>query len=243
MNKILKLSFGFCPCCEKKTLFKANDYNYREFYQCIRCHSNPRQRALTQIISELKPNWQLSKIHESSPCGPTFQKMLNHCKGYTYSFFYPNKELGCFLENHQNATNQNLQSLTFPNESFDIFITQDVLEHINDPYEAIKEIYRCLKPGGMHIFTVPVSPFQSTTPRIKIENGVAIPTLPEIYHGNPISEKGSLVTYDWGGDICKIIDATSNFHTEVKQISPSKENYYYGIDVTQLFIFVSTKIG
>lgn len=241
MKKILKMSFGECPCCGKWTLFKSYDYNYRESYQCIRCGSNPRQRAITKVIQDLYPNWLEKKIHESSPSGATFQKMIHECNDYSYSYFYPQKELGQPLNESNQVTNQNLENLTFPDKSFDLFITQDVLEHINEPLKALKEIYRCLKPGGSHIFTVPTSPFQITRPRIKIENGKVIPIMQEVYHGNPISEKGSLVTYDWGGDICSIIDSTAPFKTKVISFYSSKDNHQIGIDVIPIFIFVSKK--
>ena len=44
--------------------------------------------------------------------------------------------------------------MTFQNESFDLFITQDVFEHVMEPNKAFKEIERVLKPGGAHVFTV-----------------------------------------------------------------------------------------
>ena len=44
--------------------------------------------------------------------------------------------------------------MTFENESFDLFITQDVFEHVMTPNKAFKEIERVLKPGGAHVFTV-----------------------------------------------------------------------------------------
>ena len=48
---------------------------------------------------------------------------------------------------------ENLENLTFSDNTFDIFITQDVFEHIFDPITASKEIMRVLKPGGSHVFT------------------------------------------------------------------------------------------
>jgi ubiquinone/menaquinone biosynthesis C-methylase UbiE len=37
----------------------------------------------------------------------------------------------------------------------DFVLSADVLEHIPQPYAAHREVYRILKPGGRHIFTVP----------------------------------------------------------------------------------------
>jgi len=51
---------------------------------------------------------------------------------------------------------ENLEALTFANESIDLHITQDVMEHVFHPSKVFKEIARTLKLGGAHIFTVPI---------------------------------------------------------------------------------------
>lgn len=38
--------------------------------------------------------------------------------------------------------------LPFENNSFDLIITQETLEHVSDPFMAMNEISRILKPGG-----------------------------------------------------------------------------------------------
>lgn len=45
-------------------------------------------------------------------------------------------------------TNQNLEEMTFLDETFDVFITQDVLEHVNSPEWVLLEITRTLKRGA-----------------------------------------------------------------------------------------------
>lgn len=49
--------------------------------------------------------------------------------------------------------------LPYGNDSFDVVVSFDVLEHIRDHDQAVEEIHRVLKPGGMFLFTVPA--FQS----------------------------------------------------------------------------------
>jgi ubiquinone/menaquinone biosynthesis C-methylase UbiE len=46
------------------------------------------------------------------------------------------------------------EAQSFPAESFDIVVTQDVFENLFAPDRAIKEIARTLRPGGAHIMTV-----------------------------------------------------------------------------------------
>jgi len=43
----------------------------------------------------------------------------------------------------------------FREESFDLVVCSEVIEHTRDPYLAVKELYRVLKPGGMLALTVP----------------------------------------------------------------------------------------
>lgn len=241
MRKIVKLAFGYCPCCKKRTLFISRKHWLRDAYRCVRCQSIPRHRAIMDVLNKRFENWEDLCIHESSPSGPTFNVMKKVCPNYSYSYFFPDIELGQVIGDNGKMTCQNLQELTFTDNSFDLIVTQDVFEHINEPEKALKEIYRCLKPGGCHLFTVPIYPFLKTRPRIKMENGCAVPIMEEQYHGNPISEKGSLVTYDWGGDIAYVIDSIADFKTEVIEFHHSEENHRKGLEADFLQVLISKK--
>ncbi len=39
--------------------------------------------------------------------------------------------------------------LPFPDNTFDLVVSTEVIEHVTSPTQAIKEMYRVLKPGGM----------------------------------------------------------------------------------------------
>ena len=49
--------------------------------------------------------------------------------------------------------------MPFANNSFDIIVAFDVLEHIPDDHAAVSEILRCLKPGGSFVYSVPAFNF------------------------------------------------------------------------------------
>lgn len=48
-----------------------------------------------------------------------------------------------------------VENLPFDQESVDLIVTQEVLEHVADPFRAMREIYRVLKPGGLAYVQLP----------------------------------------------------------------------------------------
>lgn len=115
---------------------------------------------------------------------------------------------------------EDLEGLSFPDESIDLHVTQDVIEHLFDPYRAFQEIARTLRPGGAHVFTVPlVNKLRPSRRRARLDDaGNVIHLAPPVYHGNPIDEAGSLVTIDWGFDICSHIFRSCGLFTHVVYI-------------------------
>jgi len=117
-------------------------------------------------------------------------------------------------------------------------ITQDVLEHLLDPVQSLKEICRTLKPGGAHIFTVPWYSWQDTKIRA-IQDGDKIVHLevPD-YHVNPVNDEGSLVVTEWGNDLIDTIYASSGMSTTVVHIRDRQT----GVEAEFIEIFVSRKL-
>ena len=48
-----------------------------------------------------------------------------------------------------------IQNLPYEDESYDCIIVNQVLEHVRNPWKAIKELHRVCNPGGMVILTSP----------------------------------------------------------------------------------------
>jgi SAM-dependent methyltransferase len=161
------------------------------------------------------PEWRNGVVHESSPVfRGASNKLRAACAGYVPSQYFPNVTAGSYL----NAMRcENLECLTFSNDSVGVHVSQDVLEHVYNPALAFKEIARTLRPGGAHVFTTPLINKNKPSERcIAIEPDGRIRHLREPeYHGNPISESGSLVTMRWGYDICEFIHRHSGLFTEM----------------------------
>lgn len=147
--KLIRHTFGICPCCGRKTVFLANGYWLRDYYVCLFCRSIPRQRAIMSILKDKFPEYKNMKIHESSPSGAAFHQIKRECRNYSYSYFYDTETPG--IEKADGSINENLENLTFADNTFDLFITQDVMEHVNRPERAFSEICRVLKRGGTRV--------------------------------------------------------------------------------------------
>jgi SAM-dependent methyltransferase len=231
-----KINRGYCPICEKETYFVQFSEWLRDYYKCFYCDSIPRQRALISTLNLFVPGWKNLVIHESSSWGSASEYIKRNCPQYTHSFFYPDITLGT---NYNGNRCENLERMTFPDNSFDLFITQDVMEHVNNPMKAFKEISRVLKPNGIYLFTVPIyQNLSQSSPRIIESEDGQIQTIKEpIYHGNPIDCKGSIVTYDYGLDISQLIFKWSGLFTMIYVCRDEK----LGIDGEFLDVCISKK--
>jgi len=227
---------GHCPTCDRDVTFLARKEWLRDHYICSNCGSIPRERALMLTIERYCPNWRNLTIHESSPGNRGASKrMSEECSNYIPSQYFPDHVPGSLVGKFRC---ENLEALTFEDESIDLHITQDVLEHIFHPSKVFKEIARTLKPGGMHIFTVPlVNKGNPSKLRARIENDEIVYIEPEQYHGNPVGDGKSLVTIDWGYDICRHIFDASGLFTYIVYIDDLSK----GIRAEYIEVLVTVK--
>jgi SAM-dependent methyltransferase len=87
------------------------------------------------------------------------------------------------------------ESLPFPDESFDLVVSDNVLEHLEDPTQVFSEVQRVLRPGGYFIAKTPnkfhYMPFIARiTPHWfhewfnKLRGRVEVDTFPTLYRAN-----------------------------------------------------------
>lgn len=232
-------SRGRCPVCRQAVTFASREVWLRDHYLCPRCGSVPRERALMSVLKDHFPEWRHLVVHESSPePRGASQRLAAECGGYIPSQYFPDETPGAWVSGFRC---ENLESLTFPDESIDLHITQDVLEHVFHPGLAFREIARTLRPGGAHVFTVPL--VNKTAPsrrRARLsEDGRVEHLEPPIYHGNPISDDGALVTVDWGTDICRHIFDASGLFTKIVHI----DDLSRGIRAEYIEVLITFKLA
>ena len=201
---------GPCALCGHSGEFAHSELPTRENYHCRVCGASLRCRAQAGAIASAygQPDVPLARlieqgafdalaIYEPGTAGP-FRPLLGDLPGYVNSYFWPHD-----LEEYAGVPREDLRDLTFQDESFDLVISSDILEHVRGPGDAFKEIHRVLRPGGRHVFTVPMQwPLPSTT-RSRVDYSGPEDTFlePPQYHGSPLSEEGSLVYTDFGMDL------------------------------------------
>ena len=188
-------------------------------------------------IETFLPSWRTGIVHESSPAerGASL-KLRQQASLYIGSQYFSGVPSG---EIKDGMRCENLEDLSFANESIDLHVTQDVMEHVFAPEHAFREIARTLKPGGMHIFTVPLVNKEKPTQvaaRLRDDGSIEHLSDPE-YHGNPVSEDGALVTRRWGYDICEFIHATSGLFTQMVYI----DNLDLGIRAELIEVLITRK--
>ncbi len=222
---------GHCPICEQDTIFEARNAWFRDHLICQSCPggSIPRERALMQVLRELAPGWERQSIHECSPGARGASVILaRHCVDYIPSQFYPDAPRGSLRDG---VRCEDLEQQTFADESFDLVITQDVMEHIFHPDRAYREIWRTLKPGGLYLHTTPIYKDRVTSERrasIGGDGKVVHLAEPE-YHGNPVDPKGSLVTFHYGVRSRRPYSGVDILRCRDPAVSPAQQRHRCGI--------------
>ncbi|MGD0281184.1 MAG: class I SAM-dependent methyltransferase [Dissulfurispiraceae bacterium] len=207
---------GFCRPCEKASRFLVDwQYsdktipNFRERCVCEHCGLNNRQRFMLSYLADcLKHDSNVSDIFAYEQVTAFYRFLTTKLQdinvvGSEYLGF--DKIGGDVFDGirHEDAVD-----LSFVDHSFDFIVSNDVFEHVPDILKAFAEAFRVLKPQGKLLFTIPFYyNSEVTQQRAKFNTGKLECLLPEQYHGNPVSEKGSLVFYDFGWDILETCKA------------------------------------
>ncbi|MGC8908834.1 MAG: class I SAM-dependent methyltransferase [Desulfomonilaceae bacterium] len=118
--------------------------------------------------------------------------LRNHPKYVCSEYFGPGVKSGAYIHG---IMHEDLMTLSLESECIDLVISSDVFEHIPDPYKAHEQVYRVLKKGGRHIFTVPFyqNEYVDEVRASLGSHGDLTYHKEPIYHGDPLREEGALV--------------------------------------------------
>jgi SAM-dependent methyltransferase len=211
----------------------------RETLQCKSCGSTNRQRTLSHtLISVLQRQFactgaalgQLARTAKKieiwdtdafSPISARVRSVAN----ITLSKYLPELPFG--VEVAPGVFNIDLQKINFESGRFDIILSSDIMEHVRDDRTAHAEIFRCLRPGGTYIFTVPYIEDRSRTVRlVDTSSAQDIFLVPPHYHGDPIT--GNILAYRiYGRDLIQQLESVG-FEVRFLWIELSAEGIFSG---------------
>jgi GT2 family glycosyltransferase/SAM-dependent methyltransferase/glycosyltransferase involved in cell wall biosynthesis len=194
--------YGTCNICGARTRFKTfGSDNLRESLFCEGCGSSCRNRALAaallsavgdvQTVVELAALKVGPRIFDTDSTSAIFE-LLKSAEFYSSSMYRPERPFGQLIK--PKIVNVDLQAMPFPSSSYDVVLTSDVMEHVRRDDAAHREIYRCLKPGGHYLFTVPYQP-QWGANQIRVDGSGAedVYLMEKQYHGDPMN--GRILVY------------------------------------------------
>jgi len=211
--------------------------NVRESLNASGCLS--RHRGLTRVLEHLGEspgslNRKTIYMPESATAFAAWLRLLIP-QGLTLSDFLQDAE----LSPPGDRDHQDLCALTYPPESFDLVICNEVFEHVYNLPKALEEIHRVLKADGRLIATFPMA-FGQEASVIKAEyvshfEPVLFRGEPE-YHGDPIRPtRGSLVYQIPGWDILDLA-ATIGFRSVAIHLISSWKHGVLGADLPGVLV-------
>jgi SAM-dependent methyltransferase len=224
---------AYCAVCDGKfpmSIVRGTDpenTNWRETLTC-RCELNSRQRAAFHFLVQRSKPLSSLDIYVCEQTTAFYQAIARSAGRVVGSEYLGDNIAGGYI-NEQGVRHESATSLTFPDASFDRYLSFDVFEHIPEYSKAFKEAARVLRPGGKLVFTVPFDAgLQAHQIRAQVlPNGEIEHILPPEYHGDPMSQSGVLCFQIFGWDMLDDLKR-AGFQTAAAYLCYSRQYGYLG---------------
>lgn len=110
--------------------------------------------VMDQISRHISPRGGLRILDIGCGPGYTLDRLrdFGQCVGVDYS---PDAARFCQERGYSEVVVADAQALPVADGTFDLVVSLDVMEHLEDDATAAKEVFRVLKPGGLLVMTVP----------------------------------------------------------------------------------------
>jgi len=113
-----------------------------------------RRRLVRSFISRHTEGSQLKILDAGAGTGALMAMMAD--RGEVWGCDISPEALAfCRQRGLENLVECSIERLKFPDNTFDVLTSCDVIEHVADDNQALREFYRVLRPGGVAILTVP----------------------------------------------------------------------------------------
>jgi SAM-dependent methyltransferase len=235
---------AFCYVCQGTQLFDienaSEEVNWRETLRCEGCGLINRWRSSVHLFEALcKPNDE-SPIYITEAITPLYQMLKQRYPETVGSEYVEGRESGEVFEAWGHKVQfEDVTRLSFRAGCFDAILSFDVLEHVPDYKQALKEFLRVLKPGGIVLWSAPFSFAEQTEIRASLlVDGTIEHHLPPHYHGDPMSDQGVLCFQSFGVDVLHTMESMGFVNARVCAFSDRAHAY-----LDRNILFVAEKPG
>jgi SAM-dependent methyltransferase len=214
---------GYCTACRQPTVFsvtaggeKPDEWrNLLEGMLCL-CGTNGRTRLALNAWRQLHQSQRSSRsliferVTQFYGMLASEDPALEGCE-----YLGPDKIPGeCYDVGDLRIRHEDIMALSCADQSLDLIMHFDVIEHVPDHRQAFRECFRVLRPGGYMLFTLP---FYEGLDRHLVrahasEQGIRH-ILEPAYHGNPVGD-GALVFFHPGWQLLEDL-AEAGFLTQI----------------------------
>ncbi len=224
---------GHCPVCEAPRNFMPPqegmraDTSFRESLQCETCRSISRHRAAIAVLRQELPDTRHAPIYITEQASMLFMALRKRMRKLVGSEFVRSfrkrRQLSSWMHSQgcrSFVRFQDITALSFRRGSKQAVVSFDVLEHVPDYRQALREFARVLKPGGVLVMTVPFyagSENSETIAYVRADGGVETIGEPE-YHGDPVSN-GVLCFHHLGWDLLAAMREAGFSEAEAVRVS------------------------
>ncbi len=208
-----------CPFCGPSLALRMNrsDHGVR----CLRCAASSIHLAMGAVLLEELPDLTDRDAYELSARGPLVAFLRRKVRSLQVSEFLPEVPFG---HEKDSIRSEDVQQLTFADETFDLITHTEVLEHVPDDRSALAELHRVLRAGGVLVFSVPLHEGEGTIERARLRDGRIEHLLPAVLHGDPLRGGAGILAFrDYGGDIVERVRAAGFVRVELRapRMAPS----------------------
>jgi len=246
---------GYCAHCRQVVAMAVNggamfgeDVNLREGLVCQRCGLSARSRQLFATARDcFGESAQLALLEAFTPLARYVGAAWRHCRLSEFRDTETLSGVACdFLggdgyKEPRQAIHQDMQAFSYANGELDGIMHNDVLEHVPDPLQALRECRRVLKPDGILLFNVPWFPWlPHTLVRGRLDaNGVLHEILPTELHSDGLRSEGIYTFSNFGADLPVLLGEAGFRRVEfglsyVPSEGTVTNNYRYGDDFLML---------
>lgn len=224
---------GHCIVCGAMRQFMGpeaimgEETSFRETLACQACNGISRHRAALAVLHQALPGAEQARVYITEQATPLFIALSRRMHRLVGSEFVPElrRRLRLSLWMWANgyrgfARYQDVTSLSFRDASMDAVVSLEVLEHVPDYPQALREFARVLRPGGVLVLTVPFTAASAPTEtiaRVRDDGSIEHLVAPE-YHGDPLSH-GVLCFHHLGWDLLDSMRGAGFSEAEAVRVS------------------------